>query len=107
MAAAEALGPSFLNVQPLEHRQFVNMCKVGDCGGGAAGGADPLIEVEFSIVQSPALPPKEEDDLGQFLDLEFILSNTVGSDVVSHQLRYRGILQLQPCPQPHGGAPHP
>lgn len=49
----------------------------------ATGGQDSSrIEVEFSIVQSPSLPPKEEDDLGKFLDLEFILSNTIGAGVV-------------------------
>lgn len=58
------------------------LCKVSECGrSSATGGADnPLIEVEFSIVQSP----KEDDELGKFLDLEFILSNTIGSDVVSN-----------------------
>lgn len=58
---------------------------MNECGrSSATGGADnPLIEVEFSIVQSPAVLPKEDDELGRFLDLEFILSNTVGSDVVS------------------------
>lgn len=39
----------------------------------------PLIEVEFSIVGAPALN-KEEDDLSKFLDLEFILSNTIGNN---------------------------
>lgn len=62
------------------------MCKVDECArSSATGGADnPLIEVEFSIVQSPALPPKDDDELGKFLDLEFILSNTIGSGVVSN-----------------------
>ena len=61
----------------------VQLCKVDDCAGSSAtGGADnPLIEVEFSIRQSPALPHKDDDELGKFLDLEFILSNTIGSDV--------------------------
>nr|XP_057923500.1 Krueppel-like factor 17 [Doryrhamphus excisus] len=40
------------------------------------------IQVQFSI-QSPLLPPKEDDELGKFLDLEFILSNTLGSDAPS------------------------
>lgn len=55
------------------------LCKVDECARSSAGvGADnPLIEVEFSIVQSPALPPKDDDELGRFLDLEFILSNTI------------------------------
>ncbi|XP_029310098.1 Kruppel-like factor 18 [Cottoperca gobio] len=71
---------TFPSAQAMEGKQFVNMCKVG-----ATGGADnPLIEVEFSIVQSPALIPKEEDELGKFLDLEFILSNTINSEVVSN-----------------------
>lgn len=56
------------------------MCKL-EARRSATGGADnPLIEVEFSIVQSPALPPKDDDELGKFLDLEFILSNTIASD---------------------------
>lgn len=40
----------------------------------------PLIEVEFSIVESPPLA-KDEDELSKFLDLEFILSNSVTSDI--------------------------
>lgn len=43
------------------------------------GADNPRVQVEFSIVESPALPPKEDDELGKFLDLEFILSNTIGS----------------------------
>ncbi|XP_026062002.1 Kruppel-like factor 18 isoform X2 [Carassius auratus] len=39
----------------------------------------PLIEVEFSIVESPPLA-RDEDDLSKFLDLEFILSNSVACD---------------------------
>ncbi|XP_061550411.1 Krueppel-like factor 17 [Phycodurus eques] len=41
------------------------------------------IQVEFSIVQSPLLSPKDDDELGRFVDLEFILSNSLGSDAVS------------------------
>ncbi|XP_030257570.1 Kruppel-like factor 18 [Sparus aurata] len=86
MAVAEALMPavtSFSSVQAMEGKQFHNLCKVDDCASSSAtGGADnPLIEVEFSIRQSPALPHKDDDELGKFLDLEFILSNTIGSDV--------------------------
>lgn len=56
-----------------------------ECGRGSATGSakNPLIEVELSIVQSPALSLKDDDELGKFLDLEFILSNTFASDVVS------------------------
>lgn len=43
------------------------------------GEHNPHVEVEFSIVESHAVPPKDDDELGKFLDLEFILSNTVGS----------------------------
>lgn len=62
-----------------------NLCKADECVRSSATGAtdNPLIEVAFSIVQSPALPSKEDDDLGKFLDIEFILSNTIGTDVVS------------------------
>lgn len=58
------------------------LCKMDDCArSSATGGADkPLIEVELSIVQAPALPPRDDDELGKFLDLEFILSNTIVSD---------------------------
>lgn len=59
----------------------MKLCKVdARCGAKAAG--NPLIEVEFSIVQAPALlPPKDDDELGKFLDLEFILSNSISSEV--------------------------
>lgn len=84
MAVAEAVMPAmnaFPSVQALEGKQFDNLCQVDECARGSAGdGADnPLIAVEFSIVQSPALSPKDDDELGKFLDLEFILSNTIGS----------------------------
>ncbi|XP_070701665.1 Kruppel-like factor 18 [Pempheris klunzingeri] len=80
MAVAEALMPAAITSFPrMEEKQFGTQCKVDEC---ARSGADnPLIEVEFSIVQSP---PKDEDELGKFLDLEFILSNTIGSDVGSN-----------------------
>ncbi|TMS09915.1 hypothetical protein E3U43_002574 [Larimichthys crocea] len=89
MAVAEAVMPAitpFPSVQTMEGKQFDNLCKVDDCARGSArAGADnPLIEVEFSIMQSPALAQREDDELGKFLDLEFILSNTIGSDVVSN-----------------------
>ncbi|XP_061784662.1 Kruppel-like factor 18 [Nerophis lumbriciformis] len=44
------------------------------------------IQVEFSIVRSPVSPPPPDDDddeLGKFLDLEFILSNTIGSEAAA------------------------
>lgn len=44
------------------------------------GADNPHAEVEFSIAESPAVPSKEDDELGKFLDLEFILSNTIGSN---------------------------
>ncbi|XP_040912010.1 Krueppel-like factor 17 [Toxotes jaculatrix] len=89
MAVAEAVIPavtSYPSVQAMEGKQFDNLCKVDECArSSATGGADnPLIEVEFSIVQSPALPPRDDDELGKFLDLEFILSNSIGSDVVTN-----------------------
>lgn len=86
MAVAEALMPSltsFPSVQTMEGKQFDNLCKLDECARSRGGADNPLIEVEFSIVQSPALPPRDDDELGKFLDLEFILSNTIGSDVDS------------------------
>lgn len=62
---------------------LLQVCKVDECSRATGGADNPLIEVEFSIVQSPAAQPKEEDDLGTFLDLEFILANTIGSEVVN------------------------
>lgn len=50
----------------------------------ATGDANnPPWEVEFNMVRSPALPSKEDDELGKFLDLDFILSNTIGRDALS------------------------
>lgn len=82
---AEAVMPaigSFPSVQAMEGKQFKDLCMVDGCArSSVTGGTDnPLIEVEFSIMQSPALPPRDDDELGKFLDLEFILSNTIGSD---------------------------
>ncbi|XP_061588784.1 Krueppel-like factor 17 [Cololabis saira] len=81
MAAAEAMVPSITFFKLTD-----NLSKMGEVARSSAGGADnpSCIEVEFSIVQSPALPPKEEDELGKFLDLEFILSNTLGTDPVGN-----------------------
>nr|XP_020460145.1 Krueppel-like factor 4 [Monopterus albus] len=89
MAVAEAVVPamaSFPNVHEVEGKQFANLCKVTELGrSSTTGDADnPRIEVEFSIVQPPALLLKEEDELGKLLDLEFILSNTIASDAVSN-----------------------
>lgn len=82
MAVAETALPAmatFPSVPAMEEHHFDNPCKVE--GRGATGSADnPLIEVEFSIVQSPAVIHRDEDELGKFLDLEFILSNTIGSE---------------------------
>lgn len=63
---------------------------------GAKASDNPLIEVEFSIVQSPDLPPKDDDDLGKFLDLEFILSNTISPDVESSKCGGGGVSPAQP-----------
>lgn len=78
MAVTEAVMPVVTSFPSL--RAMDNLCKVDECvRSGATGGADnPLIEVEFSIVQSPVVPPKDDDELGQFVDIDFILANTVG-----------------------------
>ncbi|XP_017276270.1 Krueppel-like factor 17 [Kryptolebias marmoratus] len=81
MAVAEALMPAMASFPCVKTMNI--LCNMEECArSSATGGADSSrIEVEFSIVQSPSLPPKEEDELGKFLDLEFILSNTIGADV--------------------------
>ncbi|XP_068427182.1 Kruppel-like factor 18 [Clinocottus analis] len=90
MALAEAMMPaSFPSVHAMDAKHFENMCKVdecargGSCGSTGGAGCSPLIAVEFSIVRSPAALTKDDDELGKFLDIEFILSNTIDSDVVS------------------------
>ncbi|XP_056149026.1 Krueppel-like factor 17 isoform X2 [Lampris incognitus] len=93
MAAADAMLPSTTSfpadMQQMDEKPTVNLWKMGEgerCATSCRADMNPLIEVEFSIVQSPALPPsiKEEDDLGKFLDLEFILSNTICSETLGH-----------------------
>ncbi|XP_064197807.1 Krueppel-like factor 17 [Anguilla rostrata] len=85
MALADAMLPSintFSNNQTLEEKQseIVHLWKVDENKTGTTrDDLKPLIEVEFSIVESPSLN-KEEDDLAKFLDLEFILSNTIASE---------------------------
>uniref|UniRef100_A0A667X013 Kruppel like factor 17 n=1 Tax=Myripristis murdjan TaxID=586833 RepID=A0A667X013_9TELE len=91
MAVAEAVLPSvtsFPGMQSLEQKLSPAVSLWKECERSSATGAaemNPLIEVEFSIVQSPAMLPstKDDDELGKFLDLEFILSNTIGSEVVN------------------------
>ncbi|XP_038859330.1 Krueppel-like factor 4 [Salvelinus namaycush] len=85
MALADAILPSittFSSSKTMEERQsaIVHDWKVDGCNTSTTG--DDLrsqIEVELSIVESPAVT-RDEDDLGKFLDLEFILSNTIGSE---------------------------
>ncbi|CAB1326218.1 unnamed protein product [Coregonus sp. 'balchen'] len=85
MALADAMLPSittFSSSKTMEERQsaIVHDWKVDGCNTRTTG--DDLrsqIEVELSIVESPAVT-RDEDDLGKFLDLEFILSNTIGSE---------------------------
>ncbi|KAM8850756.1 Kruppel-like factor 18 [Spinachia spinachia] len=86
MALTEAMTPvSFPSIQAMDAKQFEHMCKVDEYAHrGATGSAcSPLVEVEFSIVRAPAVLPKDDGDLGTFLDIEFILSNTLDSDVMS------------------------
>lgn len=93
MAAAEALMPAALpGVRPVDVAHFDNMGKMD-----RATGDNSLIEVEFSIVQSPAVAPKEDDDLGKLLDLEFILSNTIGSEVMNRNNLSDGSLSPPQC----------
>lgn len=84
MALMDAMLPSvtsFCSPLTMDEKQseIVQHWKIDDLETSTTGGLKPLIEVEFSIVESPALPNKDEDDLGKFLDLEFILSNTTGT----------------------------
>lgn len=73
MAAVEAIIPS---VTPFPNmKQMENLCKPDPCVmvRNATG-----VPEEFSI---STLPSKDDDELGKFVDLEFILSNTFSSDV--------------------------
>lgn len=86
MALADAMLPSintFSNNQIIDEKQaeIVRDWKTDPSKSSSTtvGDMRPLIEVEFSIVESPPLA-KDEDDLSKFLDLEFILSNSVTSD---------------------------
>lgn len=90
MSAAESLIPiaPFSGVRTVS--QFNNLGKMDDERNSATG--DSLIEVEFSIVQSPAEVPKEDDEL-----LEFILSNTIGSEVMNSNSQNDGSLSPPQC----------
>ncbi|XP_020509082.1 Krueppel-like factor 17 [Labrus bergylta] len=84
MAVAEVVMPtitSFARVPAMDGKKFHDLFEADECVPSTA--TNPLIEVEFSIVQSPTVPLKDEDELAKFIDLEFILSNTIGSDVGS------------------------
>ncbi|XP_069567500.1 Kruppel-like factor 18 [Brachyistius frenatus] len=61
-----------------------NMCKVDEnVPSSATGGADNPFGIEFSIVQSPVSPSKDDYELGKYVDLEFIFTNTIGPDDLS------------------------
>ncbi|XP_033862266.1 Krueppel-like factor 17 [Acipenser ruthenus] len=84
MALTDAMLPSISTFadQSMDEKQdeIVHRWKVErDDGNGARNEFRPLIEVEFNVVESASLK-KEEDDLSKFLDLEFILSNTIASE---------------------------
>ncbi|XP_030631332.1 Kruppel-like factor 18 [Chanos chanos] len=85
MALAEAMLPSivtFSSNQTLEEKQteIVNNWNIDQTKTSPTGEEmKPLIQVEFSVVESPPLN-KDEDELSKFLDLEFILSNSITSD---------------------------
>lgn len=80
MAMVEAALPSiasFPGVQTTERKHLENLCEMTESAKVCAD--NPPVEGDFSIAESPAVPPKEDDELGKFLDLEFILSNTFDS----------------------------
>ncbi|KAK1786674.1 hypothetical protein P4O66_016987 [Electrophorus voltai] len=86
MALAGALLPSitaFSNSQLLDekHAEIVRDWNIdpAEIDSTGAKSSKPLIEVEFSILESPPLT-KDEDELSRFLDLEFILSNSITCD---------------------------
>lgn len=61
-------------------------------------------------MQTPSLLPKEEDDLGKFLDLEFILSNTIGTssgNISPPQQQQPCAYSLPESPESCGGASLP
>ncbi|MCJ8731814.1 hypothetical protein PDJAM_G00204060 [Pangasius djambal] len=79
MALADALLPSiagFSSTQVLDekHAEILREWSTDQ----TEAGTKPRVEVEFSIVESPPLT-KDEDELSRFLDLEFILSNSMVS----------------------------
>ncbi|KAG2461351.1 Krueppel-like factor 17 [Polypterus senegalus] len=89
MALTDAMLPSistFASHSSLEEKQaeIMHRWKVEDLKGSESE-VTPHIEVEFNIVESP-MAKREEDDLGKFLDLEFILSNTIPSDTGNNAL---------------------
>ncbi|MED6267932.1 hypothetical protein CHARACLAT_017064 [Characodon lateralis] len=100
MAVAEALMPvltSFPNFKAVD-----NLCNMDEwVRSGATGGAgSPRIEVDFSIVHSPSAPHKDEDELGKFLDLEFILSNTICTSAGNNDRGDMSPSQQQQCGYP-------
>ncbi|KAK7945398.1 hypothetical protein WMY93_001126 [Mugilogobius chulae] len=99
MAAADTLMPAAFSGVATMNVAFDNvpMSKIDDCARSRATRDNSLIEVEFSIVQSPAVVPKEDDDLGKLLDFEFILSNTIGSEVMSGSNQNDGSLSPPQC----------
>ncbi|XP_076829236.1 Kruppel-like factor 18 [Brachyhypopomus gauderio] len=103
MALADAL-PSitaFSNSQLEEkHAQIVRDWNIdpAEVESTGANSVKPLIEVEFSIVESPPLT-KDDDELSKFLDLEFILSNSIASDSDGTAARHAHAYSLPESPE--------
>ncbi|CAL1580146.1 unnamed protein product [Knipowitschia caucasica] len=98
MAAADELTPAaFAGVPTMDVARLNNVGKLDECVRNRATGEASLIEVEFCIVQSPAVAPKEDDELGKLLDFEFILSNTIGSEDMNSSNQNNGSISPPQC----------
>lgn len=97
MAVAEALTPALTSFP--NFKAMGTLCNMDEweqnCATGGTGNA--RIEVDLSIVHAPSEPQRDEDDLGKFLDLEFILSNTVCTDSVGNGDRGNTSPSQQQC----------
>ncbi|XP_041134354.1 Krueppel-like factor 4 [Polyodon spathula] len=102
MAVADAMLPSISTFadQSMDEKQeeIVHRWKVGrNDNNGPVNESRPLIEVEFNVVESASLK-KDEDDLSKFLDLEFILSNTIASENGNNSL-HQSVYPLPETPE--------
>ncbi|XP_060686491.1 Krueppel-like factor 17 isoform X2 [Hemiscyllium ocellatum] len=87
MALADTMLPSFATFASHEtlvqkQTEIINRWKVDESLSKCGYQIRPVNSAAFNLLEAPSIK-KEDDELGKFVDLDFILSNTMGSEARS------------------------